>query len=278
MSTPRPTLDHRRLSHPSTRTWGGKGGVLPIVMAVCAVGVITAAGIMTSVAPDTSSSGTSSTLRKARARKTPGNSDIATSLYRAGLNPRSLAAAGLSGPDTTTLIGNARTQLNAHFDDLVTADAAVTSARQDHDRLQRLVETMRYSANDLANFNTSTTALSAGLASQASALNDLFAAATASLSQGQVALLTPMRANTAAGWEVPLQYLATNHDTQADWVQLRDDLANVRIAGQINQDPDAGCQQRVLAANAATNTSAAITNLANDLADVTSAWNAALGG
>ena len=113
------------------------------------------------------------------------------------------------------------------------------------------------------------------MATRAQILGDLYTAAVAGLGAGPKSVLAELKANGT--WDLPTQYLAVNR-TQAGWVDLREDLANLRIAGQIGEDPDAGCQQAVAEADGDPAVSAAATNLSNNLTTVSQAWTAAIGG
>ena len=105
---------------------------------------------------------------------------------------------------------------------------------------------------------------------------DAFAAAVDGLDSGKAATLATLHA-TGAQWDLPTQYLAGSH-SEADWVNLRDALANDRIATAQHIDPDPDSHQLILSALADPNVAAANSNLANNLVGVQSAWNTAVFG
>jgi hypothetical protein len=195
--------------------------------------------------------------------------EVATTLSAAGLDAQSLAAAGLSGPEATSLLSRARSHLQEHIQTLRDADSARAASQASYDALRRRVESGLASEADLSNLATAASALGSAQASRQSALDALSSDATSQLDPAKVIRLATLRGNH--GWEVPIQYRAANR-SQPDWVALRDALANDRIAARRGEDPDPAAHQLLLDAQANANVSAAASSLQN-LPDLQAAWN-----
>lgn len=216
---------------------------------------------------------TLSGLPSGRAAMTPTAQHIEVALMEVGLSPETLAAAGLTAPAVTTLIGNAVEHLDEHFSALQDARSALGSARADHDRLQRLVQSGTASAQDLTAFASAKTALSQAQAALDAQRASLSTAATANLSQPQRAVLAAIAAN--ARWDLPTPYLVSQR-TQPQWVAIRDALANERIAAKLSEEPNPNAASLLLSIRAEQATATAMTNLSANAATITTAWNSAL--
>jgi len=199
-------------------------------------------------------------------------------LIRAGLDPKALAASGIVAQGVTPLLQDAADQINANPTALPTADTARAAARVESDRLLRLIQSGLASQEDvtayqaaLANFNNAT-------AQRQAALDATFAAATANLSAETRSTLTQIRANRAQDWsrDFPHEFLVITRQ-EAEWVTLRDCLANEHIAIKhpdlLSQDD----QARLATWRADPAVLAAKTALDQNLAAVTDAWNTATG-
>jgi hypothetical protein len=248
------------------------GGVMPLLLgAVACTGVVLV------------SIGGSLSWRNSAARSfktsrlmfeiTPMQLEVA--LRRTGLTPESLAAAGLAEQAVGTVVAAGRAYLVDHEADLDAADEAFGTARNTRDRLQRLVESGLATENDVTALTAAQTALSTATTNRDAILSGLYDAAIAGLGGEQKAVIAQIKAGSA--WDLPTQYLATTR-SQTQWVDLRDDLANLRISAQLEEEPDPGCVQDVNTANADPAVAAASTNLSNQLAVVSQAWTAAIGG
>jgi hypothetical protein len=131
---------------------------------------------------------------------------VQAALIRAGLDPSSLAAAGVSANQTTTLVGLGETLLASEPTRLSEADSAVDSARVTRDTLERKIQSGLATQQEKANYASAGTALAAAESDRADALASLFNAATASLNESQRTLLATIQATgtTLRGAALPL--------------------------------------------------------------------------
>jgi hypothetical protein len=142
------------------------------------------------------------------------------------------------------------------------------------DRLQRLIQSGQGSQEDVSAYPAQSSALSTATAQRQAALDAIFNAGTASLSEGQRTTLSTMRANRAA-WDSPLEFLTVNR-SQLEWVRLRDCLTNERIAIEYPDTLDQEMQADLATWRANQTVAAAIASTGSNLAAVTAAWNAAM--
>jgi len=204
--------------------------------------------------------------------------DFQPILIRAGLDPKSLAASGIVAVGVTPILQAAADQINANPTALPQADTARAAARVQSDQLLRTIQSGLATQDDvaayqvaLANFNTAT-------AQRQAALDATFAAATANLSAEARSTLTQIRANRGQDWsrDFPFEFLVIARQ-EAEWVPLRDCLANEHIAIKhpdlLSQDD----QARLATWRADPAVLAAKTALDQNLAAVTDAWNTATG-
>jgi hypothetical protein len=254
-----------------------RGNVLAVLVGVVSAGV--AAGVvLTTLPPGPSGGGTSgitgaSKPTKVKKRRVPTSAELRSALSRCGLTPDVLAAAGVSAMATPTLVGNARQYLTDHPDDLSDADTAYFAAQASSDQLMRKVQQGQATSDERAAYVAVQTTLASAKAGRDSALEGIKTAASANLSQNQQNGLATIKGNSQ--WKVPLKYLAANR-TDAQWVALREALANDRQASDQGVDPDATCHQRIVDADAVAATTSAGQNLTNHLADVRMAFNNAM--
>ena len=100
--------------------------------------------------------------------------------------------------------------------------------------------------------------------------------ATSGLTETQKTALTNLRANSS--WNLAKkEFMVVNH-SEAEWVALRDALANERISAELGEEPDTGCQALLTTYRANSAVITATTGLgAQNLAAIRSAWSAAAG-
>jgi len=211
----------------------------------------------------------------APAKKKPPTLDanLVTALYRAGLQPENLAAAGVSAESTTTIVGNVKTWLSQNASTLASADSRLGSAVPAKESLWRKVQSGLGSQGDVTALDAAVTEFNAALAGQASTVNAMFDAGTASLSSETKATLVLERTSQLA-WSLPMTYLVKDR-TQADWVALRDALDNERVSAKLGEDPDQAAQALLATVRADSTIATAKTNLDTKLGAVTAAWEAA---
>lgn len=198
--------------------------------------------------------------------------ELEVALRRVGLSPETLAASGLTGQETATLIANARTHLDEHLQALNTAEASHFAAEAAHEALKRRVQSGLATQADLANFQTAATSLSSAGSARTAAYTGLYNAAVEGLGSGKLQMLATLKGNAA--WEVPLQYLADNR-SEEQWVALRNALANATIAQRYGESSSPEASQIILSAQAGAGTSAANAGL-QSLATIQNAWDAAV--
>jgi hypothetical protein len=201
----------------------------------------------------------------------PVNTEFAGVLLRSGLGADTLAAAGVTSEQVAGLAGAVRTGYSAAT--LQSRDEAFIAAKQDHDRLRRLVQSGKGTAQDLVALRAAEVTLASATAARDTYLATLRSAGLATLSAGQAALITRIDANRS--WSLPTQYLVKDR-SEADWVALRAALAAKRIS---EQDPEEECAQSardaLAAADAVSEVATAKVNLDTHLAGVQTAWNLA---
>jgi hypothetical protein len=254
------------------KTLARPGGIVPIAMAAAAL----AGAVLVSMSSYVNWSRSNLSMRTVSTLyEEPSPHEVEVAIRRAGLTPERLAAAGVGAQQVTAMVVAARTYLSDHQGDLDAADSTGGAARAERDRLQRLLESGLATENDIAALGAAQTQLDSAEAARDVILEGLYAAATSGIGGEARAALVMLKAGSV--WDLPTPYLAIER-SQTQWVALRDDLANLRIAAQLGEEPDPGCEDDVMDANADPAVSAASTNLANNLTDVSQAWTAAIGG
>jgi hypothetical protein len=247
-----------------------RGGVLQIVIAAgLALGGLIWAGV--AGAP----SWTTTNARKPLRRPDPPATriEVEVALERIGLTLKSVAAAGLNSAQVSAVVGEAATSIRGNIQSLRNADTAAGNARAEVDRLGRLIQAGVSTEQDRAAYAAAQNNLSTAQAQAQTVLNAASTAAMANFSPELHAALDTLNANKA--WDLPVQYRAVSR-SQADWVNLRDALANQRIAAAWNEDPDPAAAALLQTVN----TDPAVNNAANNLAstqELQTAWNQAVG-
>ena len=203
----------------------------------------------------------------------PTPDQLGMALIRCGLDAKSIAASGVNSNSIATIVNDLRTYMTDNPALLETADASCASARPQVDSLEHLVQSGQGSEQDASDLVAARTNLANALAARSSVLNDFFTAGTASLNQTQKNLLSKLRSNH--DWEVAMEFQTIDR-AEAHWVQLRNALANERIALTENGNPDPDIQALLTQLRADPTVSTAKTNLTNNLASATIAWNNAI--
>lgn len=201
--------------------------------------------------------------------------DFAVMMIRAGLDADALAAVGVNANGVLSVLQPAADAINNAPSALSTADSAFAAARVETDRLQRLIQSGRGTQEDVSAYQTQSAALATATSQRATVLDGYFTAATAGLSSEQRTLLSNLRSNRA--WNLPLEFMVVNRE-QAEWVALRDALANERISAKLGESPDQTAQASLTTWRAVSAVSTAKSNLDSNRATVRAAWNTAVGG
>lgn len=198
--------------------------------------------------------------------------DFGTTLYRVGLDPRSLAAAGVSSNSVTGIVAAVEGAIQGDPSGLSGADTAFAEARVAHDALERKIRSGKASQEEVAAYPSAKSALETATAAQQAELDALFTAGTASLGESPRAALAQLRGNRT--WGLPPEFLVVER-TQQQWVSLRDALANERFSAEYNETPNSDAAALLATARSNAAVATAITGLSTNLASITSAWNAA---
>jgi len=205
--------------------------------------------------------------------------DFQPTLIRASLDPRALAASGIVANGVTPLLQAAADQMNANPTALPQADTAFAAARVQSDHLLRVIQSGLASQEDVASYQTAVANLAAATSQRQTALDATFTAATANISAEARTTLTRIRANRAQDWsrDYPTEFLVIARQ-EAEWVSLRDCLANEHIAVKHPDLLSETAQASLATWRADPAVLAAKTALDQNLAAVTDAWNTATGG
>lgn len=214
----------------------------------------------------------SAILAAAAAQGHAADVDLPVVMIRAGLDAKALAAAGVSSGSIPAVIQAANTAASEQAGALATADANYASNRATADRLQRQIQSGHGNQEAVSAYQAACTARDSAATARDTALAAVITGATAGLSSGQRSALATIRANRS--WNLPLEFLVVNRE-QAEWVALRDALANEKIAAKVGDEPDAASQTALGVWRSNQAVAAARVSLDTNLAAITTAWNAA---
>lgn len=196
-------------------------------------------------------------------------------LMRAGLDPRSLAAAGVSGAQVSSICSAVAAHVAQAPTALREADHAYAQARVEHDALERKVGAGLASSGEIAGLAAARQALSSARALRDSRLAALREAGASVLGNEQRSRLATLRANSGQPGGIEFKAIAR---TEAEWLSLRKALANERFSAQCGEPAHAGCQSLLSSARANSAVAAAKSACDTNLAAVQSAWSTAVGG
>jgi len=250
-----------------------------VTILIGAVALSAVAGIAVTSISSRSPSPSVPMLAESTILLTPASSaEVSALLYRLGLAPDRLAAAGVTAGQTTTLVGNLRSHLADHIDALRSADEGYHAAHLLVDALERIVRAGTSTSEQRTALTAAQTQLASSATTRQGMLDSTYTAATNGLADGTLQLLAHAYTNTA--WELPVQasplpYAFADRSEQ-DWVTLRDALSAQRIAVKYGQTPDQNALDIISAASGAPAVSAAASNLQAHLAEVSAAWAAAV--
>lgn len=192
---------------------------------------------------------------------------FSAALVRAGLEPESLAAAGLTEQQAATALAALKTYFTNNAYSFTAAASNLATHTQTVNSLTRKVQAGVATEQDLAALASAKSSLTSAQSAQASLMTSFRAAAN--LSQGQLAVIDTIRANRS--WGLPVQYLTVNRE-ESDWVALRNALANERIADKLGAEPDQDARNLVLSANAHQTVAAAVINIGANGGLIRNAW------
>ena len=225
---------------------------------------------------DVSIADASMPAKTAGARTTvfPVPTDFKSKLLAAGVSPRALVAAGVGEDSILPTLQAAADQMNSAPVALESAEQARAAARVTADALARKIQSGKASQEEIASYPAAKSALESAEASCQSVLDNYFSSAIANLPLGQRTALITIRANKA--WGFPEEYLTVNR-SEAEWVALRDALANERIAVELPDTASPSRAQLLSTVRATPAVASAMTAVQTNLQMITTAWNTAAG-
>lgn len=202
--------------------------------------------------------------------------DAERELRRVGLDPESLAAAGLNAADTTALASRAVAHLDAStYTSLSQATQAHGTALAEMQRLQRLFRAGTPGSATKTDLDNAVAAEASARATMEARQQDLYNAATLGLEA------TPLARLGAIGKEHNMaypDYFKVIERTHAQGIALRDAINGVRIDAKLGQ-PTSDHHQAIIDAQLANSTIAtAKTAYDTNLNNIKNAWNTAFGG
>lgn len=205
----------------------------------------------------------------------PSNTEFAAVLLRIGLGADALAAAGITSEQVSALASAVEQNYSAAT--MQSRDEAFVAAKQTHDRLRRVVQSGKGTAQDVTALRSAETTLASATSARESYLAGLRTAGLATVSSELATLVNRVRTNRARSsfGHLPVQYLVTER-SEANWVALRDALAAKRIAEQDEEETfPASAQNHLAAVDAESEIATAKVNLDTRIAAVQTAWNLA---
>lgn len=193
-------------------------------------------------------------------------------LYRAGLSPDLLAAAGIDSNAVSGIVGHVADTIRAG-NGIAAADGTFESASQAYQAALRTLQSGLAGESGPSTLAASKAALASAASARQAAVAAVVTAATADLTQGQRALLSQFAANS--GKDVPAQLRAVSR-TSAQWHALRDALARERYCAVSGESLDETASSLLSAARAEATVSDAAANLQSRLSANAQAWNSAV--
>lgn len=199
--------------------------------------------------------------------------ELGSALFMAGIDARALTAVGVSANAVGALIDDVREAHATHGAALLVAEESMAQARVASDALRRKIQGGTASPEDVTAYHAQTQALATATAAKETALAACRAPLEAALDNTQRAQLARLRAN--ASWQLPTEYLLVDR-TEAQWIALRDALANEKIAPRHGESISQEQASILASARSHADVAAAKTRLSTQLAQVESAMHSAL--
>jgi len=203
----------------------------------------------------------------------PINVPLQDALYRSGLNPRTLAAAGVTPAQVAAMCTALRAGLAEVQPILDAADAGVSGGRRSVGRLSRLVRSGKATAEQVQELASCKAACQAAIAERKTCMNSFRTTALAGLSEAQRNALRNIRRNSE--WKVPVPYRVVNR-TPEQWMELEEFLDVERIETRWGHDVPAEVVTVLAEARSNQRFAAAKTALETNLAAVKAAANASI--
>lgn len=202
----------------------------------------------------------------------PTRTQLSVVLYQAGLDPEALAAAGVQAGQVSTLVTEAHATLTDRLDALMLAQMEHADAQRQVTALRRSIRAGTADQEAVSELANAQSAAATAQSSIDTIRAEVFAAATAHL-DGEVVT----RLHTVAGnrrWRLPIQY-AVRDRSEAEWVALREALANTRISADIGEEADPASMALVAGENSRPEVAQAATYLDTRLSEIRTAFDTA---
>ena len=196
-----------------------------------------------------------------------------TVLFLAGVSPEWLASAGVLHSGVAAVVEDGLAEIATRYSGLEQSLEQYTSARSQYEQLDRLVKGGRATEQQKQDRNTAAQTMQTADAAVQTALGAIYAASVDSLTTDQVAVLDTLAADGTR--VLPIEYRTVTR-SGADWVALRDALADIRIAAKYGEQPQAESVQIVALADSHARVAAAKVGLSS-LPLIQAAWDTAIG-
>ncbi len=195
---------------------------------------------------------------------------VRSQLHGVHISPQTLAASGVVAGAVQGIVSNAAAHLEAHGPALQAARSQAGGHAATIRGLERKQRSRTITPAEAATLANARTSLAAARTALANGEDALFTAALAGLTADQQGRLSQIRGN--ADWDVPIQYKAVAR-TEAQWVALRQALANARIASAQDTDPDQDCADLISDCTNSYHVTLAAQAVTLNLDAITAAWN-----
>jgi len=207
----------------------------------------------------------------------PTGVELAAALARVGVNPLTLAAAGVTEESAALLIADMHEHLSEHDGSPASEDAALGAARSQRDRLRALARAGTASGADIEAIAGAESSLSAAESALDARLDAMWGFVAARLTSEQVTLIARLRdvPEVFRGSVIPVEFGAAER-TDEEWMALREALAAERLAAVDGVALDSAPAALLASARAESAVSVANSNIAIRLGGLQTAWDQAL--
>ena len=210
----------------------------------------------------------------APARPTPLTPEaFAVLLHRVGLEPRAMAATGITAQQTETVLSRLRADAAEHLKALDAADDAYAQAYAEVDRLQAQVQGGVASREAVSSLASAHVSLAEAKSRRSVLLMEILAVAVHDMNAETVAGLRRIAESPA--FDEAIEFKVAVRD-QADEVRLRDALACERLARSDRTDVPASAAAVLASERGTREVEAALAHIDANAAAVIAAWNKAL--
>ncbi len=159
---------------------------------------------------------------------------------------------------------------------IAAADESVRTSRQTVDRLTRVVQSGAATEQQISQLASARSTFASAHASRSSALDAVFAAASAVMNQSQRRIATNIRANHA--WGLAVHHRAAENMTEVQWVALRDAIGYQDGCSRLGEEVPSAATAAIAESESVTDVAAAKSSHASNAGTVATAWNQAVAG